>query len=71
MLLLGVGLAAGLMLALWAGKAAGGLLFGLKPYDAVSLLTASALLTAIALLASYVPARRAAGLDPMTALRND
>lgn len=62
---------AGIILALWAGKAAATLLFGLQPQDLVSLVAASALLTTIALPASYVPARRAAVLDPMTALRSD
>ncbi|HMF77172.1 MAG TPA: ABC transporter permease [Bryobacteraceae bacterium] len=68
-LLLVLGLAAGTFLALWAGKAAATLLFELQPYDAISLVAASVLLTAIALVASYVPARRAAALDPMAALR--
>jgi hypothetical protein len=70
-LLLGVGLAVGIGLALWAGTAASTLLFGLPPYDVASLVGASALLTAIALIASYVPARRAAALDPMATLRNE
>jgi predicted permease len=68
-LLLGVGLAAGALLALWAGSAASTLLFGLKPHDALSLVMASALLITIALIASYIPARRAAALDPTAALR--
>lgn len=70
-LLVGVGLTAGVVLALWAGKAAATLLFGLQPHDAVSLVAASALLTTIALIASYVPARRAAALDPIATLRNE
>jgi putative ABC transport system permease protein len=70
-LLLAVGLTAGVILALWAGQAAATLLFGLQSHDAVSLVSASALLAAITLLASYVPARRAAALDPMTALRDE
>ncbi|MEO8656844.1 MAG: ABC transporter permease [Bryobacteraceae bacterium] len=69
--LIGVGIAAGIPLALWAGKAASTLLFGLAAHDAVSLLAAAALLTLIALIASYVPARRAAGLNPITTLRNE
>jgi putative ABC transport system permease protein len=70
-LLLGIGLAAGVVLALWAAKAAATLLFGLQPDDAVSLVGAGALLTAISLIASYVPARRAAALEPIAALRNE
>jgi predicted permease len=69
--LLGVGLAAGIGLSLWAGTAAATLLFGLKPHDLASLTAAAALLASIALLASYIPARRAAGADPMPALRSD
>jgi putative ABC transport system permease protein len=71
MLLLAVGLVAGVFIALWAGRAAATLLFGLKPYDPVSMAAAIVLLTAIALLASYAPARRAAALEPMEALRDE
>lgn len=71
MLLLGVGLAAGVLITLWAGRAAATLLFGLKPYDPVSMVMAIVLLTTIALLASYAPARRAAALEPMAALRDE
>jgi putative ABC transport system permease protein len=71
MLLLGVGLTAGIVIALWAGQAAATLLFGLRPYDAISMVASIALLTAIALAASYAPARRAAALEPMIALRDE
>jgi predicted permease len=71
LLLLSVGLLAGILIALWAGRAAATLLFGLKPYDPVAMLTGIVLLSAIALLASYGPARRAAALEPMTALRDE
>jgi len=67
--LLATGLAAGLLLALAGGKAARTLLFGLEPYDPLTLAVAAALLAAVALAASFVPARRAAKLDPMAALR--
>jgi putative ABC transport system permease protein len=70
-LLLSLGITAGVILALWAGKATATLLFGLPPHDAVSLAAASALLITIALIASYLPARRAAALDPVTALRSE
>jgi putative ABC transport system permease protein len=70
-LLLGCGLAAGVILALWAGRAAATLLFGLRANDTLSLIAASLLLATITLIASYIPARRAAGLDPMVALRNE
>jgi putative ABC transport system permease protein len=71
LLLLTIGLATGLLLALAAGKAARTLLFGLKPYDATTLVLATASLAAIALAASYVPALRASKLDPMQALRHE
>ena len=70
-LLLVVGLAAGLLLAVWAGRAAATLLFGLQPNDPVTLLAAVLVLAVVALAASYAPARRAAALEPMQALRDE
>jgi ABC-type lipoprotein release transport system permease subunit len=46
-----------------------GLLPGVPPYDLVTLAAAAGAMTAVALLASYLPARRAARVDPMRALR--
>jgi predicted permease len=65
------GLAAGVVLAIAGGKAVAALLFGLQPYDPVTLAVAVGLLAAIALAACYLPARRAANLDPMVALREE
>ena len=70
-LMLAIGLSVGAVLALWAGKAADRALFGLQPNDPVSLVSAGTLLAVIALVSSYIPARRAAAVDPMTTLRND
>ena len=59
------------MLALAAGRSAATMLFGLQPYDALSMSLAVVGLTLIALVASYVPALRAARVDPLTALREE
>ena len=70
-LLLSIGLVVGLAFSLWAGQAATSLLYGLKPYDPVTLATAVSVLAAVALLAAYAPAHRASRLDPMDALREE
>jgi putative ABC transport system permease protein len=67
--LLVVGLAVGSLLALGAARIAGSMLFGLGPGDPVTFTTALATLAAVALVASYIPARRATRVDPMVALR--
>jgi predicted permease len=69
--LLAVGLGIGTGLALAAATAAGALLFGLKPNDPATLGTAVVALATAALGASYLPARRAARLDPVEALREE
>ena len=66
---------AGIALALPAAWALMGLvqsqLFGVKPHDPVSLSIAAAILAAVALLAGYLPVRRASAIEPMAALRTD
>src|ERR1700691_5758706 len=69
LLVAGLGLGAGLSLA--AASAASALLFGLKPRDPVTLGVAAAVLAAGALGASYLPARRAAALDPIASLKDE
>jgi len=69
--LLVVGVSAGTLLSLAAARTASALLFGLRPGDPVVLAKAVAALAAVAAVASYVPAERAARIDPMRALRED
>ena len=65
------GVAAGIVLALAVTRALGSLLFGVSPLDAAALTAAVALLTGVACLATYIPARAAACVDPMAALRTE
>jgi predicted permease len=67
--LLGAGIAAGTAGALWVTQFVRYLLFGLAPRDAGTLAVAVAVLLAVGLVASYLPARRATKVDPMVALR--
>jgi macrolide transport system ATP-binding/permease protein len=67
--LVGAGIAAGLACSVAAATLIRGLLFGVRSWDAATLVTVSMLLGIAALLASYIPARRAAKVDPMVALR--
>jgi predicted permease len=69
--LLAAGMVVGTGLALLAARGAEHLLFGLKPYDPVTIALACAVLTVIATLASFLPARRAARMEPMAALRHE
>ena len=66
-----LGIVGGLLLARAGGQAAATLLFGLEPNDPVTLVVAVVGLATVALAASYAPARRAARIEPNTALRID
>jgi putative ABC transport system permease protein len=70
-LLASFGALAGVLLANAAGKSAAALLFGVEPSDPATLTAAIAALAAIALVASYVPTRRAVRIEPVTALRQE
>jgi predicted permease len=63
------GLAAGLITTLAAGRLFSPMLVYVTPYDPLSLTATAAFLAAVALLASYLPARRATQVDPILALR--
>jgi ABC-type antimicrobial peptide transport system permease subunit len=65
------GVVAGGILALAGTRALGSLLFGVSPIDLPTLGAAAIVLAAVAVAASYVPARSAARTDPMSALRAD
>jgi putative ABC transport system permease protein len=64
-----VGSVVGLVLAIAAAGLMSNLVFGVAPTDAVSIAAAAALLLLVAALASYIPARRAAAVDPAVTLR--
>ena len=68
---LAVGVATGLAAALASVKMLERMLFGLEPRDAVTMAAAACLLSGMALLAGYLPARRATRADPMIALRSE
>jgi len=63
------GIVVGLLCAVGASSMMGALLFGVQSWDASTLAAVSVVLAASSLLASYLPARRAASVDPMEALR--
>jgi len=68
-ILVGLGLVIGLPVALAAQRLVSKMLFGLKPADPISLAGAAILLLAFALIAGYLPARKASLVDPMVAVR--
>ena len=67
--LIAAGLALGLAASLWAARLVEALLFQLAPRDPVTFGGAAAVLVAVGLLAAWLPAHRAARLDPVRALR--
>jgi ABC-type antimicrobial peptide transport system permease subunit len=66
-----IGVAIGLLTSLWATKAVSTLLFELEPNDPLTITVAAVLLVAVAMFAALLPARRAAYVDPLTALREE
>ena len=66
-----IGLAIGIPLALAGGKLVATQLYGVKSYDPVILALAVVILAVCTVVAGFVPARRAASIEPMQALRNE
>jgi ABC-type antimicrobial peptide transport system permease subunit len=69
--LVAIGIAIGMPAAIAAGRLLEAQLFGVSATNPVALVGAAALLIVVALLAAYGPARRAARVDPMLALRSE
>jgi putative ABC transport system permease protein len=69
--LAGIGVAAGLLMSLASGSLMASLLFGVRPGDPITFVVISGLLAAVAIVASYIPASRAARIDPVIALRTE
>jgi ABC-type antimicrobial peptide transport system permease subunit len=66
-----LGLAVGIPAALACGRLVSSQLYGVQPYDPLTIGGAAAVMLAVALAASFLPARRAALLDPFAALREE
>jgi putative ABC transport system permease protein len=69
--LAGIGVVAGLAGAFAVTRYLSSLLFGITPLDPATFVAVSVVFAGVALLASYVPARRATGVDPLVALRSE
>ena len=69
LLLAGVGVLVGVAIALPITRFAATLLYGVSVWDSVTYISITLLLMAVALLACYIPARRATRIDPLVALR--
>ena len=65
------GILVGVVTSFWATRFLQGLVFGTRTVDPIGLIGVSAILLAVAFLASYLPARRGTRVDPMVALRTE
>ncbi|HSK11155.1 MAG TPA: ABC transporter permease, partial [Vicinamibacterales bacterium] len=70
-MLVGAGVLAGGLASLWAARYAGTLLYGLEPRDPATLTSSAVVLLAVGALAGWLPARRAARIDPARVLRDE
>jgi ABC-type antimicrobial peptide transport system permease subunit len=68
-ILVGAGVAGGLVIAWWGASLLERLVFGVSPRDPLTFVAAAALIAAVALLAAWIPARRATRLDPVRTLQ--
>jgi ABC-type antimicrobial peptide transport system permease subunit len=66
-----LGIVLGVLLSGWLAKYVATLLYGIEGHDSRTLVAAATVLTIVGLLAAWLPARRAARVDPTTALRTD
>ena len=66
-----IGVIAGLVASAMAGPLLAHLLYGVRPRDPLTLLVSPSILALVALLAMWLPARRAMAMDPMVALRSE
>jgi len=66
-----VGVALGIAAALGLASLVASMLFGVTPFDPASYAMTAAILMLVAALACYIPARRAMGVDPLVALRQE
>jgi ABC-type antimicrobial peptide transport system permease subunit len=66
-----IGLALGVVLAMAAAQLESSLVFGVRPLDALSLIGALGIIATAVAAASWLPARRAASIDPIQALRTE
>jgi ABC-type antimicrobial peptide transport system permease subunit len=71
MRLTGIGLGVGLLLAAGVGQLLRSQIFGVSPLDPVTFVGVVLLLAAVAFLAAWLPARRAARVDPIIALQSE
>jgi ABC-type antimicrobial peptide transport system permease subunit len=70
-ILAAAGVALGLVIAAAGSQLVESLLYGINGLDPITFLIAGVLFVSVALIATYLPARRALAVDPMTALRNE